>query len=533
MKQPTVSYKRHDFDQPWDAIVIGSGIGGLATAAIMAKEGKKVLVLERHYTAGGYTHVFRRPGYEWDVGLHYVGEVNRPKSTVRRLFDYVTDGQLEWADMGDVYDNICFGEAVYPLRKGTEDFKAELAKHFATPEDRRAIEEYVDLVFEVVGQGQKFFTEKAMPPLMGKIAGGFLRKKFVEYSRRSTLSVMRELTDNEKLIGVLTGQWGDYGLPPAQSSFVMHAMVARHYFSGAAYPVGGSGAILEHIAPVIQQTGGELAVSAEVRRVLVQDDRAVGVAMADGRTIRADMVISDAGYMNTVSHLLPEDITQRHGMLADLAQVEPSSSHVCLYLGFKKTAEELELPKANYWLYPDDYDHDANLERYLANPEEAELPVTYISFPSAKDPSWQDRYPGTATIEIITVAPYEWFRDWEGTRWKHRGEEYEAFKQKFTDRMLEKLFSVEPQLEGLVDHCELSTPLSTQNFTGYQFGEIYGLDHTPERFDKRFLRAHTPIKGLYLTGQDIATCGVAGALSASMITSAAALKSNVPGKIFS
>lgn len=532
MRQSTVSYKRSDLTGHWDAVVIGSGIGGLATAAIMAKEGKRVLVLERHYTAGGFTHVFRRPNYEWDVGLHYVGEVTRPNSTLRRLFDYVTDRQLEWADMGEVYDNICFGDKVYAFRKGTENFKAELKRHFETPHDQQAIDDYVDLVFETVGQGQNFFTEKAMPPLLGTILGGLMRKKFMKFAGRSTLEALRELTSNERLIGVLTGQWGDYGLPPSKSSFAMHAMVARHYFDGGAYPVGGSGAILEHIAPVIEAAGGAIAVSAEVDAIVIENDRAVGVRMADDRLIRADMVISDAGYANTVAKLLPQDVARRHDMLSELEQVEPSASHICLYLGFQKTADELDLPKANYWLYPDNYDHDENVARFLANPEENELPVTYISFPSAKDPDWQRRYPNTATVEIITVAPYDWFSEWEGTRWKNRGEEYDALKERLSARMLAKLYEVEPQLEGHVDHCELSTPLSTRHFANYATGEIYGLSHTPERFEKRFLRAHTPVKDLYLTGQDIATCGIGGALSASMITASAALKSNIPGKIF-
>ena len=92
---------------------------------------------------------------------------------------------------------------------------------------------------------------------------------------------------------------------------------------------------------------------------------------------------------------------------------------------------------------------------------------------------------------------------------------------------LEKLYEREPQLRGKVDCYELSTPLTTENFCNYSAGEIYGLAHTPDRFNHRFLRPHTPIKQLYLTGQDIATAGVGGALSAGMLTAGAILKRNV------
>ena len=98
------SYKqKHEVSDHFDTILIGSGMGCLATGACLAKEGQKVLILERHYTAGGYTHVFKRRGYEWDVGIHYIGEVNREKGVLKKLFDYVTDGELKWADMGEVY----------------------------------------------------------------------------------------------------------------------------------------------------------------------------------------------------------------------------------------------------------------------------------------------------------------------------------------------------------------------------------------------------------------------------------------------
>jgi all-trans-retinol 13,14-reductase len=90
--------------------VIGSGLGGLAYAAIMAKMGKKVLVLEKHYVAGGFTHVFKRKDYEWDVGIHYVGEMHREFTFMRYLFDHITDCELKWEEMDEVYDRVVIGE---------------------------------------------------------------------------------------------------------------------------------------------------------------------------------------------------------------------------------------------------------------------------------------------------------------------------------------------------------------------------------------------------------------------------------------
>ena len=102
----------------YDAIVIGSGMGGLTTAALLSDLGWKVCVLEQHYTAGGYTHSYERNGYEWDVGVHYIGDVGSPNTMARRLFDYISDGQLEWAPIDDHFDRIFLGDEHYELVAG-------------------------------------------------------------------------------------------------------------------------------------------------------------------------------------------------------------------------------------------------------------------------------------------------------------------------------------------------------------------------------------------------------------------------------
>ena len=117
------SYKKTPkLQTSYDTIVIGSGIGGLSTAAILAKQGQKVLVLEKHYTPGGFTHVFKRKGFEWDVGIHYIGEMQRETSILKKLFDYITDGKLKWADMGEVYDRIVIGLSLIHISEPTRPY---------------------------------------------------------------------------------------------------------------------------------------------------------------------------------------------------------------------------------------------------------------------------------------------------------------------------------------------------------------------------------------------------------------------------
>lgn len=506
----------------FDAIVIGSGIGGLVTAALLARASRRVLVLERHYVAGGFTHTFRRPGYEWDVGVHYVGEVHRPRSLLRRLLDDVSNGQLLWARMPDVYDRIVVGDRAHDLVAGSERFVGSLSRDF--PSERDALERYVRLIAAVSRAASSFFKAKALPPWLGALTRPVLGRAFRRHARRTTGEVLSDLTESRELRGVLAGQYGDYGLPPGQSSFGIHALVAKHYLDGGNYPVGGSARFAATIVPVIERAGGRVLLSAEVAKVLVRAGRTAGVRLSNGDELASPVVVSDAGVFNTFGRLL--SLEEGYPWAAKrLLQVRPSVSHACLYLGLRGSAAELGLPQTNLWIYPG-YDHDANMRRYLDDPEAA-LPVTYVSFPSAKDPDWDRRHPGRATIEALGLAPYEWFAPWEDRRWRRRGEDYEACKRDLTKRLLENVCRHVPQVRGRIDVAELSTPLSTRHFCNYAHGELYGIDHTPERFRLSWLRPHTPVPGLYLTGQDIVTDGIGGSAMAGVLTASALLKRNV------
>ena len=523
------SYKQHGgLSDSWDAIVIGSGIGGLAVAGTLSKLAqKRVLVLERHYTAGGFTHTFRRPGYEWDVGVHYIGEVSRPRSILRRVFDFLTDGELEWADMGDVYDRIVIDDRSYDFMKGRERFRERLQDYF--PGEALAIDRYLERVETTSKKAQLYFAEKAVPPFVSSVVGRWMRRPLLKETRVTTREVLETLTSNQELIGVLTGQWGDYGLVPSESSFFMHATVVAHYLRGAAYPVGGSSRIAATILPVIEAAGGEIVTNANVEQILVVGDRAVGVRLEDGRELRAPMILSDAGVTNTYRHLLPSEVADRHGLREKTELIQPSAGHLSAYVGLRGTAHELGLEKTNLWVYPTPH-HERNVQRFVEDREQP-LPLVYLSFPSAKDPDFERRYPGRATVEAITLAPYRWFAPWEATSWKKRGADYDALKEELQSRLLATLHQHAPATRGQVEICELSTPLSTRNFAAHPHGEIYGLAHTSARFDQRWLQPRTPIKGLYLTGADVCTAGVGGALMGGMLCSSAVLGRNVLGTV--
>jgi all-trans-retinol 13,14-reductase len=504
---PTDDYSKFDY------IIVGSGIGGLCTAVFLAKAGKKVLVLERHYVPGGFSHTFKRKdGFVWDVGVHYVGNMDSKESFLRKIFDYLTDHELKWEPMGEVYDEINIGTDKYSFIAGKEKLREKLYGYF--PHEKKAIDLYFEKIERASFAGSLFFLQKSFPKFLQHTIGRIFRWRFNRYASKTTYEVLSSLTTNEKLISVLCSQCGNYGLPPRQSSFAAHAVVINHFLDGGYYPAGGADQIYKQLINTLRRHGGEIRIKADVQQIVIDKGNVTGVVVGQ-HFIPCKKVISNAGAKNTFSRLIKQN-TQRDS----IDFVKPSTGHLCLYVGLNRSDEELNLPKNNVWFY-DSYNFDNILEKDYSD---APLKFAYISFPSAKDPLWKTAKPGRATIQALGPADYQWFKDFENEKWMNRGEAYSKMKNRFKERMLEKLYELYPQIQGHIACTEVSSPLTTRHFTNYQQGEIYGLEHSPERFKLKSLLPKSSIGGLYLVGQDIVTVGVGGALASSLLCAVSILK---------
>ncbi|WP_026450738.1 phytoene desaturase family protein [Aequorivita capsosiphonis] len=499
-----------------DHIIVGSGMGGLTVATWLAKAGKKVAIFERHYVPGGFTHSFKRKdGFQWDVGVHYVGNMGED-SSLRGFFDFLTDGNLAWESMGDVYDVANIDGSEYIFKAGKENFRKQLTGYF--PMEEKAIDTYLQLIEKANKRGSAFFFEKTFEPWLSKIAGWFFRNRYSKFSNKTTWEVLSKITGNKRLIAVLCSQCGNYGLSPKNSSFVAHAMVIGHFLEGGYYPVGGADQICKKTLEVFTAHGGKIYINADVTEIITKNNQVQGIQIGE-KFIPCKSVISNVGVNNTFNQLLSE--ADRKGCKFNLKNVKPASAHICLYLGLNKSSEALNLPKHNFWYYKHDDIDKIFEESTIQNAPEN---FAYISFPSAKDPEWEIKNPGTATIQAISIGNMEWFEAYKNTNWMKRGDEYINLKKDFEAKMLKVLYRFFPQIEGSVVASEVSTPLSTENFTNYKSGEIYGLAHSPERFSLSFLRPKTQIKGLYLTGQDITLVGVAGAMLSGLLCATTILK---------
>ncbi len=489
-----------------DILIIGSGISGLTAGAILSRLGRKVTILEQHYLPGGATHVFRRKGHEWNTGLHYVGDVHEKSHPLRKLFDELTDGELGWSPCQVNYDRIIFPDKTYDFYAGTENFRDELQKHF--PHEGKSIDKYLSMLRDVKNVTRLYSASRVFPrlnPLVGM-------SRFPDYFYNSTDKILGDLFKDPHLRAVITGQYGNYGLPPKDSSFGVHALVALHYMGGSSFPAGGAGEIARTMGKAIRRRGGKIVTRARVEKILTDSNGVTGVVLEGGKILRSNTVISTAGLRITKEKLLGQEKTSGHPRIL-------TPGYVSLALGYDIPAENFSHDGANLWLHPS-YDHNSNVSDYFSG-KTSEPPFSYISFPFQKDPEWKNRVGPKVSVDLLGIVPAMWFEKWKGSDFGKRPPEYEAFKEKLAHPHLETMTRYFPELTSKLEHIEISTPLTVGHFLGNFEGEIYGLASNPEKFRNRETGLRTDIRGLYLSGQDTLFIGIYGAMMSGLLTAGA------------
>ncbi len=519
--------KREGITGEYDIIVIGSGMGGLGAASVLAQQGKRVLVLEQHNVVGGLTQSYDRKGYRWSVGMHYVGDVGTRATLTWKMFDYATQGGLTWAHLPSIYNRMVVAGKTYRIPAGLEPYREALAGWF--PDEVEAINQYLEYVVKAAKSSGPFFAMKAFPIGFNEPGLQQASQPFHEFASKTTAEVIDSLTNNQELKAVLCANWGDYGLEPSRSSFAMHAMLKKHYLNGASYPHGGGRAFADAMVPIIERAGGKVYYGAEVETILVEGGTATGVRLKSGESVLAEKIVSNAGLRNTYGRLMSEADRSAFDIDRKRESVTYTGAFVGLHIGLEGSAETLGFEPSNIWAHPGP-DFDANLKAHKED-FAAPFPYHFVTFASAKDPTWDENFPNKSTIELYAFTDYRHFEQFAGTRWMKRGEEYDRLKQSIEERLLKDLYRLVPQAEGAVRYVEASTPLTYETFIKKQFGDFLGVESSPQRYQQDWLRATTPVPNLFLSGQDVTSDGMIGALFGGVICASAILGKDMLSEI--
>lgn len=526
-------YNKSKIPTDIDAIIIGSGIGGLSCGAYLSKVGKKVLVLEQHYIAGGCCHVFEEKGIEHDTGIHYIGNVEKRKN----LLNLITKEPIEWCKMGrnkgiegvkgnyennGVYDELYIEDKHYLFRAGEENFINDLSQRFKGEETN--IRKYISLIKKVSKKSLFFSMKIVRSKFLKKLINLYLKywdTTYYKYVNTSVYDVIKSFTNNEELISVLCGQFGDYGITPKKANFFVHSSIVNHYLEGGYFPKGGASNIVKNIIPTIEDVGGRVLVGKRVSKLIIENNCVKGVMMENGDEIYASKVISSVGINTTFNNLMPDTMLENSSVIEYqqlIKKIGHSTGFIYCFVNLEGTSKELELRDSNLWIYPNK-DYDELINNFEKDITKNPMPL-FIASSSSKDSDWNKRYPNKSSAIILCMAKKEWFKQWENEKCMTRNLDYIDLKECLGQRMLnEGLYKYYPKTKGKVLHYEMGTPLTNIFYLGSLEGEGYGINSCSNRYTQlNHLNPKTDIKNLYLTGQDICTLGFTGALMGGILT---------------
>lgn len=499
-------------------VVIGSGVGGLSCGVALARSGMDVRILEQHSVPGGFIQSFKHRKWKFNVGTHYVSNMDLNNQN-NKIFNNITGQNIIYNNMDDVYEKIIFEDgSSYNVLSDKNRYISQLIADF--PNEEMGIINFFSLVEETAGS-----TRMIVAPRLFK---GFksLLLSLVSYiktrkTRDKTLSeVINSCISDRKLKIILSLHCGKILTPPDKLSFQAFSIVKNSYLNGGSYPAGSGDTIVNNLINELKRNGGSIECRSHVDEILIRRNRVTGVKLKSGEIIDADVVVSNAGILETYERMI-KNYHSRQRYIMTKSRFNSSLSYLTLYIGLKGDISEFNISNTNYRLLSDtpfDFCNDPTSKDYSPN-------YFTIVFPSLRDLLHRDHEYQTAEIFIPTT--YSFFRKWSKGSIGRRGEEYSELKARLTNMMLEKFDKQFPGILSHVEYTSLSTPLTNEDYILRNVGATYGLECIPEKMTSNLLHPKSDIKGLYFTGADIFIHGILGTCLCGLITASSVADKNL------
>ena len=468
-------------------------MGGLLSSTLLAKEGKKVLLLEQHRIPGGYCTSYRRDGFIFNIPSVLSGVLEGEVYSV--LSNLGLFNAIEWVKLEN------FARFIYPdleIVLPANDLEG-CRKNFGTafPSEKKAI----DKVFSDIGQLKTKLSSlepfgrslRNLIPLVTTIP------KLIALSRKSYYDYLKRLTSNEKLITVLSTLWGYAGLPPKRlRTLLLLIMYGECCGKEFVFPKEGYQAVSDFLAKKILDFGGEIRYKTAVSKILIENRKAVGVETAKGDKWYAEAIVSNADTKKTFLELVGRQyLPPKFASNVDLHT--PSASGISLHLGTNLDLSQFDLKYGSIFFSESWEDSNLYYDRAIRNEIDLEKDNIPLCLQASSLLSERLAPKGMNTLHIalypISLKYKNNFHIKDGAR----GDEYKAFKDELADILIGKVERLIPGLSRSILVRELSTPYTFERYTGATDGAWYdGVFSINQKFQRP--TSKTPIENLYLTG---------------------------------
>ncbi len=476
----------------FDAVIIGSGLGGLSCAAAFARQGFKPLVLEQHYQPGGYATTFKRPGgFDFDVSLHSttVGERNGIHNLIPG-FPEITD--VDFLPHPNLYRVIFPDYDIRVPQRNLDEYIQILTGYF--PEEREGINGIFNDMQGLVMDIEKISNARGNVD-MSQFPVDF--PYLFKYYSKTWGECVDARIKNPKLKAIISAQWGYYGLPPSLLSSFYYAYPAIEYLkNGGYYPRGKSQKISNALVQFIEERGGKVLLNTRVEQILTKNETAYGVKTSKGEEFTGKVIVSNANAHDTFHKMLAKE-EYLNDYLTQFNQFSVSFSSFQIFLGLKDNLVGKYGITDSEIFYESGYDMDADYQAIKnADIENCGLGITLY------DNIYKNYSPeGKNTLNILSAQGYSHWEKFESDYFKGNKTAYRKEKEEMADILIKRVEkTLIPGLSKAIEVKEIGTPLTNVRYTSNYRGAIYGWDQTLNNSGQNRVPHNTPVKNLYLSG---------------------------------